>query len=93
MKMEKISEFARLTRIVPHTALNFWIARREKKRRELYERLIDSDLTLKGLLEEKRIRPESDFLERWILIQSKLRDYYGHKYEKASKKIVREVFA
>ena len=93
MKTEKISEFARLTRIVPHTALNFWIARREKKRRELYERLIDSDLTLKGLLQEKRIRPESDFLERWILIQSKLRDYYGHKYEKASKRKVKEVFS
>ena len=93
MKMEKISEFARLTRIVPHTVLNFWNARRETKRMELYERLIDSDLTLKGLLQEKRIRPESDFLERWILIQSKLRDYYGHKYEKASKRKVKEVFS
>ena len=93
MKMEKISEFARLTRIVPYTVLNFWNARRETKRMELYERLIDSDLTLKGLLQEKRIRPESDFLERWILIQSKLRDYYGHKYEKASKRKVKEVFS
>ena len=62
MKTEKISEFARLTRIFPRKAISFWIARREKKRRELYERLIDSDLTLKGLLQEKRIRPESDFL-------------------------------
>ena len=93
MKMEKISEFARLTWIVPQTALNFWNARREAKRLELYAKLTDADLTLKGLLEEKRIRPESDFLERWVRIQSKLRDYYGHKYEKASKKIVREVFA
>ena len=92
MKTEKISEFARLTRIVPHTALNFWIARREKKRRELYERLIDSDLTLKGLLQEKRIRPESDFLERWVRIQSRIVDHYGRKYERASRKIVREVF-
>ncbi len=93
MEHKKISEFAKLTGIFPQRALNFWNARREKKRMELYNRLIDSDLTLKGLLQEKRIRPESDFLERWILIQSKLRDYYGHKYEKASKKIVREVFA
>ncbi len=92
MKMEKISEFARLTRIVPHTALNFWNARRETKRMELYERLIDSDLTLKGLLEEKRIRPESDFLERWVRIQSRIVDHYGRKYERASRKIVREVF-
>ena len=93
MGHKKMSEFVRHTWIFPRKALNFWNARREAKRLELYERLIDSDLTLKGLLEEKRIRPESDFLERWILIQSKLRDYYGHKYEKASKKIVREVFA
>ena len=93
MEHKKMSELSRLTRVFPKRALNFWNARREKKRMELYNRLIDSDLTLKGLLEEKRIRPESDFLERWILIQSKLRDYYGHKYEKASKKIVREVFA
>ena len=92
MKMEKISEFARLTRIVPHTALNFWNARRETKRMELYERLIDSDLTLKGLLEEKRIRPESDFLERWVRIQSRIVDHYGRKYERASRKIVNEVF-
>ena len=91
MKNKKISELSRLTRVFPKRALNFWNARREKKRMELYNRLIDSDLTLKGLLQEKRIRPESDFLERWILIQSKLRDYYGHKYEKASRKIVKEV--
>ncbi len=93
MEHKKMSELSGLTKVFPRKALNFWNARREKKRMELYNRLIDSDLTLKGLLQEKRIRPESDFLERWILIQSKLRDYYGHKYEKASKKIVREVFA
>ena len=91
MNNKKMSELSGLTRIFPWKALNFWNARREKKRMELYNRLIDSDLTLKGLLQEKRIRPESDFLERWILIQSKLRDYYGHKYEKASRKIVKEV--
>jgi hypothetical protein len=90
---KKISELSRLTRVFPKRALTFWIARREKKRTELYNRLVDADLSLKGLLQEKRIRPESDFLERWILIQSQIRDYYGHKYEKASKKIVREVFA
>ena len=92
MKMEKISEFARLTRIVPHTALNFWNVRREAKRLELYSKLTDADLTLKGLLEEKRIRPESDFLERWVKIQSRIVDHYGRKYEKASRKIVKEVF-
>jgi len=92
MENKKMSEFARLTRIFSQKALNFWNARREKKRIELYERLVDADLSLRGLLEEKKIRPESDFLERWILIQSKLRDYYGHKYEKASRKIVEEVF-
>ena len=93
MEHKKISEFAKLTGIFPQRALNFWNARRETKRMELYEKLTDADLSLKGLLEEKKIRSESEFLERWILIQSKLRDYYGHKYEKASKKIVREVFA
>ena len=92
MEHKKMSEFARLTWIVPQTALNFWNARREKKRTELYERLIDSDLTLKSLLEEKRIRPESDFLERWVKIQSRIVDHYGRKYEKASRKIVKEVF-
>ena len=92
MKTEKISEFARLTRIFPRKALNFWNARREKKRMELYNRLIDSDLTLKGLLQEKRIRPESDFLERWVRIQSRIVDHYGRKYERASRKIVKEVF-
>jgi len=92
MENKKISEFVRLTRIFPRRALIFWDARREKKRIELYERLVDADLSLRGLLEEKKIRPESEFLERWILIQSKLRDYYGHKYEKASRKIVEEVF-
>ena len=66
MEHKRISEFARLTRIFPRKALNFWNARMEKKRMELYNRLIDSDLTLKGLLQEKRIRPESDFLERWV---------------------------
>ena len=93
MEHKKRSEFARLTKIVPHTALNFWNVRREAKRLELYSKLTDADLTLKGLLEEKKIRPESDFLERWILIQSKLRDYYGYKYEKASKRKVKEVFS
>ena len=92
MEHKKISEFARLTRIFPRKALNFWNARREKKRMELYNRLIDSDLTLKGLLQEKRIRPESDFLERWVRIQSRIVDHYGRKYEKASRKIVKEVF-
>lgn len=93
MKTEKISELSRLTRVFPKRALTFWNARREKKRMELYNRLVDADLSLKGLLQEKKIRPESDFLERWILVQSKLRDYYGHKYEKASKRKVKEVFS
>ena len=92
MEHKKMSEFLRLTRIFPKRALNFWNARREAKRLELYERLIDSDLSLKGLLQEKKIRPESEFLERWIRIQAKLVDHYGRKYEKASRKIVREVF-
>ena len=92
MKNKKISELSRLTRVFPKRALNFWNARREKKRMELYNRLIDSDLTLKGLLQEKRIRPESDFLERWVRIQARLVDQYGRKYERASRKIVREVF-
>ena len=92
MKTERISEFARLKRIFPRKALNFWNARREKKRMELYNRLVDADLSLKGLLEEKRIRPESEFLERWVEIQSRIVDHYGRKYERASRKIVNEVF-
>ena len=92
MEHKKMSELSRLTRIFPRKALNFWNARREKKRRELYAKLTDADLSLKGLLEEKKIRPESEFLERWVKIQAKLRDYYGHKYEKASREIVEEVF-
>ena len=92
MEHKKMSEFLRLTRIFPKRALNFWNARREAKRLELYERLIDSDLSLKGLLQEKKIRPESEFLERWVEIQSRIVDHYGRKYERASRKIVREVF-
>ena len=92
MKTEKISEFARLTRIFPRKALNLWNTRREKKRIELYNRLVDSDLTLKGLLLEKKVRPESDFLEKWVRIQARIVDHYGKKYEKASRKIVNEVF-
>ncbi len=92
MEHKKMSELSRLTRIFPRKALNLWNARREKKRMELYKMLIDSDLTLRGLLEEKRIMPESDFLERWVKIQSKIVDHYGRKYERASRKIVREVF-
>ena len=80
MKNKKISELSRLTRVFPKRALNFWNARREAKRLELYAKLTDADLTLKGLLEEKRIRPESKFLERWIRIQAKLVDHYGRKY-------------
>lgn len=87
-----MSELTRLTRIFPKRALNFWNARREKKRMELYAKLTDADLSLKGLLEEKKIRPESEFLERWIRITSKIVDHYGMKYEKASRKIVKEVF-
>ena len=64
MKTEKMSEFAWLTWIFPRKALNFWNARREAKRLELYSKLTDADLTLKRLLEEKKIRPESEFLER-----------------------------
>jgi len=90
MENKKISEFPKLTRLFPRRALIFWNARREKKRIELYERLVDADLSLRGLLEEKKIRPESDFLERWILIQSKLVSYYKQKYEKASRRIVKE---
>ena len=92
MEHKKMSELSGLARIFPRKALNLWNTRREKKRMELYERLIDSDLTLKSLLEEKRIRPESDFLERWVKIQSRIVDHYGRKYEKASRKIVKEVF-
>ena len=92
MEHKKMSELSGLTRIFPRKAISFWVARREKKRMELYRRLVDADLSLKGLLEEKKIRPESEFLERWIRIQAKLRDYYGHKYEKASKRIVKEAF-
>ena len=68
------------------------ITGRENKRMELYHKLTDADLTLKGLLMEKKIRPDSEFLERWIKVQARLVDHYGHKYEKASRKIVREVF-
>ena len=92
MNNKKMSELSGLTRIFPWKALNFWNARREKKRMELYNRLVDADLSLKGLLEEKGIRPESEFLERWVEIQSRIVDHYGRKYERASRKIVREVF-
>ena len=68
------------------------ITGRENKRMELYHKLTDADLTLKGLLMEKKIRPDSEFLERWIKVQARLVDHYGHKYEKASRKIVKEVF-
>jgi hypothetical protein len=51
MEHKKMSEFLRLTRIFPRRALNFWNARREKKRTELYNRLVDADLSLKGLLQ------------------------------------------
>jgi hypothetical protein len=91
MEHKKMSEFPRLTRIFPRRALIFWNARREKKRIELYERLVDADLSLRGLLEEKKIRPESNFLERLILIQAKLVSYYKQRYEKASRRIVEEV--
>ena len=92
MENKKISEFAKLTRIFPWKALNFWNARKENKRMELYHKLTDADLTLKALLLEKKVRPDSEFLERWIKVQARLVDHYGHKYEKASRKIVREVF-
>ena len=92
MEHKKISELTRLTRIFPWKALNLWNARKERTRMELYHKLIDADLTLKSLLLEKKIRPDSESLERWIRIQSKLVDHYGHRYEKASRKIVKEVF-
>ncbi len=92
MEHKKISELSRLTRIFPWKALNFWNARKERTRMELYHKLTDADLTLKSLLLEKKTRPESDSLERWIRIQAKLVDYYGHRYEKSSRKIVKEVF-
>jgi len=75
----------RLTRIFPRRALIFWDARREKKRKELYERLVDADLSLRGLLEEKKIRPESDFLERWIKIQARLKADCLKKYGRITK--------
>ena len=92
MEHKKISELSGLAWIIPRKAISFWIARRVRKKLELYAKLTDADLTLKGLLEEKRIRPESKFLERWTRIQAKLVDHYGRKYERASRKIVREVF-
>ncbi len=92
MEHKKISELSRLTVIFPRKALNFWNARREKKRMEFYKRLVDADLSLKGLLEEKRNRPESYFLERWVRIQSRIVEHYGRKYERASRKIVKGVF-
>ena len=92
MEHKKISELTRLKWLFPWRALNFWNARKERNRIELYQKLTDADLTLKSLLLEKKIRPDSDSLERWIRIQAKLVSYYGHKYEKASRKIVKEVF-
>ena len=92
MEHKKISELTRLTWLFPLKALNFWNARKERNRIELYQKLTDADLTLKSLLLEKKIRPYSDSLERWIRVQAKLVDYYGRKYEKASRKIVKEVF-
>ena len=92
MEHKKMSELSRLTRIFPRKALNFWNARRVKKKLELYEKLVDADLSLKGLLQEKEIRPESDFLERWVRIQARVVDHYGRKYEKVSKRKVKEAF-
>lgn len=87
MENKKMSEFVRHTGIFPKRALNFWNAKREKKREELYSLLTDADLTLRQLMEEKRIRPESECLERWVMVQAKLVDYYTKKYEKASRQI------
>ncbi len=92
MEHKKISELTRLTWLFPWKALNFWNARKERTRIELYHKLTDADLTLKSLLLDKKIRQDSDSLERWIIIQANLVDYYGLKYEKASRKIVKEVF-
>ena len=92
MEHKKMSELTRLTRIFPRKALNFWNARRVRKKLELYEKLVDADLSLKGLLQEKEIRPESDFLERWVRIQARVVDHYGRKYEKVSKRKVKEAF-
>ena len=92
MEHKKMSELSRLTRIFPRKALNFWNARRVRKKLELYEKLVDADLSLKGLLQEKEIRPESDFLERWVRIQARVVDHYGRKYEKVSKRKVKEAF-
>jgi len=85
MENKKMSEFPKLTRLFPRRALIFWNARREKKRKELYEKLIDSDLTLKGLLLQKEERPESDTLERWIKIQARLKADCLKKYGRITK--------
>jgi len=44
----------------------------ERILRKETEALIDADLTLRALLEEKKQRPESGYLERWTRIQSKV---------------------
>jgi len=95
MKTEKISEFVRLTRIFPRRALIFWDARREKKIENLEqllrkeaEALIDADLTLRALLEEKKQLPESSYLERWTRIQSKIVCDLKRKHERLSRRLL-----
>jgi hypothetical protein len=63
----------------------------EQLLRKETEALIDADLTLRGLLEEKKIRPESSYLERWTRIQSKIVYGLKKKHERLSRRLLKEV--
>jgi len=69
--------------------------RREKKIENLEqllrkeaEALIDADLTLRALLEEKKQLPESSYLERWTRIQSKIVCDLKRKHERLATRLL-----
>jgi len=52
------------------------------------EDLIDADLTLRALLEEKKQRPESGYLERWTRIQAKIVYGLRKRHDRLSKRLL-----
>jgi len=69
--------------------------RREKKidhleriLRKEKEDLIDADLTLRALLEEKKQRPESGYLERWTRIQSRIVYGLRKRHDRLSRRLL-----
>jgi len=52
------------------------------------ENLIDADLTLRALLEEKKQRPESGYLERWTRIQAKIVCGLRKRHDRLSRRLL-----